>query len=651
MQEGDEIFEAAMVAVKRHFDAEEFEPALKLITKAYEMKPHDPLVVRSYIYTLVNVSQWENVLKACEKHAALEDFTLEHAYALYRLNRFQQALQVLDSRKAADKDTAASRLHLQAQMQYRLSDYGACADVYEKLHQEDAEDQGLIVNAVASYVSGDKPRQAMNLIARNKEALESSYELCFNAACALIDEGRLKEAEDKLTQARELCTEELMQAEEIGEEDVALLEDHEELAAIRVQQACVMQRRGQEEEAKEVYDKVLRQKPNQGHEVDVTVLAVACNNVVALRSEGKSLFDSLKRINVASKEGLEHKQTRRQTVEIACNKVLLLLQAQKIDVAKKELDKLCESYPDHPRVALVQAAIAHREKKGKVCEEILQGYIASHADDQEVVLPLAQLYTHQQKHDLAVEVLAKLPLSSRTQPVTVEAIVNLHQRQKSPDKAVACLREAIKYWSSQEEESETLAQVVRIAARLAMQLKDRAFAAEVYQSYLENIDGSDYEALCGLVQALAVTDPERATEYAERLQVPAFDHLDPEELEAQPIPKVGAMFSQRRRDREDEVDGKPVRVKKKRKRKIRYPKGFDPENPGPPPDPERWLPKRERSEFKKKMRKRDKHLLRGPQGAITTEDFRKQGPSTAQVEVSKDASGPSRRSGRKAKGK
>eukprot|EP00439_Symbiodinium_sp_Y106_P075197 s125_g14.t2 len=882
------------------------------------------LAPRSYIYTLVNVSQWENVLKACEKHAALEDFTLEHAYALYRLNRFQQALQVLDSRKAADKDTAASRLRLQAQIQYRLSDYGACADVYEKLHQEDAEDQGLIVNAVASYVSGDKPRQAMNLIARNKEALESSYELCFNAACALIDEGRLKEAEDKLTQARELCTEELMQAEEIGEEDVALLEDHEELAAIRVQQACVMQRRGQEEEAKEVYDKVLRQKPNQGHEVDVTVLAVACNNVVALRSEGKSLFDSLKRINVASKEGLEHKQTRRQTVEIACNKVLLLLQAQKIDVAKKELDKLCESYPDHPRVALVQAAIAHREKKGKVCEEILQGYIASHADDQEVVLPLAQLYTHQQKHDLAVEVLAKLPLSSRTQPATVEAIVNLHQRQKSPDKAVACLREAIKYWSSQEEESETLAQVVRIAARLAMQLKDRAFAAEasdsfasrlfilrmlvlplatgpvkpatpeprmprskklqvesdytqataswiartpsddtlqerrqqrnrivvanritsretiraafkgkslleerwignlddsaadtvlnfvqqilagrevnavcnvagrrgrtvsaiqfqaiihwiakhkgisysecitklvhhpnertiyltrlehyfeefahassygfmtvyeftrfcrafglfqlrpgrfvegdvqflfdlgdegkavdlegfrrvlekesracsawlkldlsslqvadrldlpaqaVYQSYLENIDGSDYEALCGLVQALAVTDPERATEYAERLQVPAFDHLDPEDLEAQPIPKVGAMFSQRRRDREDEVDGKPVRVKKKRKRKIRYPKGFDPENPGPPPDPERWLPKRERSEFKKKMRKRDKHLLRGPQGAITTEDFRKQGPSTAQVEVSKDASGPSRRSGRKAKGK
>lgn len=30
--------------------------------------------------------------------------------------------------------------------------------------------------------------------------------------------------------------------------------------------------------------------------------------------------------------------------------------------------------------------------------------------------------------------------------------------------------------------------------------------------------------------------------------------------------------------------------KKKRKRKTRYPKGFDPTNPGSLPDPERWLP-------------------------------------------------------------
>lgn len=41
-------------------------------------------------------------------------------------------------------------------------------------------------------------------------------------------------------------------------------------------------------------------------------------------------------------------------------------------------------------------------------------------------------------------------------------------------------------------------------------------------------------------------------------------------------------------------------AKKRRKRKPQYPKGFDPANPGPPPDPERWLAKWQRSDFKKK---------------------------------------------------
>ncbi|CAJ1459043.1 unnamed protein product [Effrenium voratum] len=389
-------------------------------------------------------------------------------------------MDVLSSRKGGVDD--AHRARLEAQIQYRLSNYQTCAEAYIKLHGEDLEDEGLLVNAVASYVAGELPRKAMSLISKNKEALESSYELCFNAACSLLDEGRLQEAEAQLARAKELCMEELKQAEE-AEEDASKLEDHEEMAAIRVQQACVLQRCGKEEEAQQLYDKVLRQKPSEGQEVDVSVLAVACNNVVTMRSEGKSLFDSIKKMNMASKEGLEHKLTSRQMVDIACNKVLLLMQARKNDSAKKELEKLRQSYPDHPRVAVVQAAMAHREKKGKMCEEILQSYLTSHPDDAQVILPLAQLYTQQNRHEAAVEVLAKLPLSSRTEPTVVHAIVSLHQRQRNAEKAVACLREAIKYWSEREEDSDTLGQVLRIAARVAMQLKDKAFAAEACSTF------------------------------------------------------------------------------------------------------------------------------------------------------------------------
>merc|ERR1712216_620841 len=102
---------------------------------------------------------------------------------------------------------------------------------------------------------------------------------------------------------------------------------------------------------------------------------------------------------------------------------------------------------------------------------------------------------------------------------------------------MGALRDAIEYWSKLGDEGEdTLAQVLRVAAKLDLQ--DSAFAAEVYKLYLEKIDGSDTEALCGLVQALASSDPERADQYAQRLQVPSYDHLDPEELEMAPIPKI-----------------------------------------------------------------------------------------------------------------
>ncbi len=62
----------------------------------------------------------------------------------------------------------------------------------------------------------------------------------------------------------------------------------------------------------------------------------------------------------------------------------------------------------------------------------------------------------------------------------------------------------------------------------------------------------------------------------------------------------------------------PQAKKSKKKKKPRYPAGYNPELPGgglPPPDPERWLPKWERAEFKKKRdkRKREKDAVKGSQ--------------------------------------
>eukprot|EP00928_Gymnodinium_smaydae_P086817 TRINITY_DN7123_c0_g2_i1.p1 TRINITY_DN7123_c0_g2~~TRINITY_DN7123_c0_g2_i1.p1 ORF type:complete len:682 (+),score=169.56 TRINITY_DN7123_c0_g2_i1:83-2047(+) len=647
-------FKTAVAAINRCFENEDFEEALPHCAKAAELQPETGVGLRCRVYALLQLSRWSDALQACEK--AGKGFDFEKAYCLYRLNRFKEALAALP---AAGGDGADKRDRLEAQVRYRMGDYENCAKSYQKLFQEDGEEVGLLVNAAAANVSGERAREALSVLAKEKDLLEDSYELNYNLACAYIDENRLAEAEEKLRKAEDICIAELMEAEGIAEEEKDSLADHAELAAIHVQRGCVLQRRGAQDEANDLYSRVLKQKAGQDAEVDVTVLAVACNNVVALRSEGKSLFDSLKRINVASKESLEHKLTRRQTIEIAVNKCLLLVQAHKYEEAKRELQRLRESHPGHPRVAIVSATIAQAEKKPKVCEEVLQTYLAENPSSEEVLLALAQLYAQSNRMEKAVEALAKLPVKQRVQPRSLEAIASLHLRQKSPDKAKNCLQEGLDFWTSKEapDDEQTLAAVLRIVTRIGKQLKADELVAQAYQVYLEKVDGGDNEALCGIVQALASTDVERAEQYAQRLKVPAYSHLDAEELENVAIPKIS--FQKRRSDQPDaegEGAGEAEKVKKKRirKRKIRYPKGFDPANPGPPPDPERWLPKRERTEFKKKMRKREKNLLRGPQGAMVTDDnaFRKQGPSTAQVEVSKDGTTGSRRNqGRKQQGR
>ena len=70
-------------------------------------------------------------------------------------------------------------------------------------------------------------------------------------------------------------------------------------------------------------------------------------------------------------------------------------------------------------------------------------------------------------------------------------------------------------------------------------------------------------------------------------------------------------------------------IPKKRNRKIKYPAHFDEKNPGPSPDPERWLPKWQRSKFKKYAKKRGKYL-KGAQGdAQIDTDVTKMGMQTS----------------------
>jgi signal recognition particle subunit SRP72 len=111
---------------------------------------------------------------------------------------------------------------------------------------------------------------------------------------------------------------------------------------------------------------------------------------------------------------------------------------------------------------------------------------------------------------------------------------------------------------------------------------------------------------------------------------------------------------------EMDADGKGTEVKKKarRKRAPRFPKGYDPEQPGggvPPPEPERWLPKWQRSDFKRRkatsaMRKAGE-VVKGSQGAGKVDAALDRSNAPLPTKEAAKPALPVRPSGKKGKGK
>ena len=64
---------------------------------------------------------------------------------------------------------------------------------------------------------------------------------------------------------------------------------------------------------------------------------------------------------------------------------------------------------------------------------------------------------------------------------------------------------------------------------------------------------------------------------------------------------------------ENTKGGAEVFIPKIKTKKTKFPKSYDPSNPGQMPDPERWLPKWQRSRFKKLAKKKGIYL-KGGQG-------------------------------------
>ncbi|XP_067036524.1 signal recognition particle subunit SRP72-like [Acropora muricata] len=586
-----------------------FEKALKIANKILQEKPDDKEAFHCKVVCLIHQSCFRealDVINSAPKKGVDIELQFEKAYSLYRLNKTQEALNTLN----AIEELKEHEKELKAQVLYRLEDYHACLKLYKDLIKNSQDDYGDERETnLAAVIAGAAQWKGMKMDELGLR--EDTYELCYNSACLSLGENDIEAAEEKLKKAEELCEKSLRDDPDIGEEEFEA-----EMGIVRVQLAYVYQLQGKNDEAQKLYNQVLKSKPN-----DLALAAVASNNVITLNKD-RDVFDSKKKVKATTADELAHKLTASQQQTMTFNRCLLNFHTNQLEACRNLTSTLEAKYPESDFPCLMRASLLHREKQSAKAVEVLKNYAECHEDSaMNVKLTLVQLYLAQGNIGEACSTLRSVK-DLTYKPGVVSALVTLYSHIGDVSAAVDILDEAVEHAQKNKDtmrQSEVLS-LMRENVSYKLQ-HGRAKEAVDMLEKLHKEDPTDVKTLAQLIKAYSCVNPKKAESFSEKLtslDTSSQDTtLDVDALELS-LSASGSRYGRTKAKQEADVEMEDLRqeiIMKRRKRKRKrgkLPKNY---NPDVDPDPERWIPKRERSYYKGKRQKKGASVGKGTQGA------------------------------------
>ncbi|CAH6887745.1 Srp72 [Phodopus roborovskii] len=346
----------------------------------------------------------------------------------------------------------------------------------------------------------------------------------------------------------------------------------------------------------------------------------------------QNVFDSKKKVKLTNAEGVEFKLSKRQLQAIEFNKALLAMYTNQAEQCRKISASLQSQSPEHLLPVLIQAAQLCREKQHTKAIELLQEFSDQHPENAaEIKLTMAQLKISQGNISKACLILRSIE-ELKHKPGMVSALVTMYSHEEDIDSAIEVFTQAIQWYQSHQPKSPAHLSLIREAANFKLKYgRKKEAISDLEQLWKQN--SKDIHTLAQLISAYSLVDPEKAKALSKHL--PSSDSMslkvDVEALENSPgatyIRKKGGKVTG---DNQPKEQGQGDLKKKKKKKKGKLPKNYDPKVT---PDPERWLPMRERSYYRgrKKGKKKDQ-IGKGTQGATAG--------ASSELDASKTVSSP-----------
>uniref|UniRef100_M4BRV4 Signal recognition particle subunit SRP72 n=1 Tax=Hyaloperonospora arabidopsidis (strain Emoy2) TaxID=559515 RepID=M4BRV4_HYAAE len=555
-------FSELNAALKR----ENYTRAVDICNKIRSKVPDDVDAIRVKCVALIRLEKFDKALELATKYDFL---STEKAYCLYRRKQDDEALTLL---KAENLETQnAAQLHLAGQ----LGD-----DILE-----------LQTNLLAAYANAGRGREL-----KDRKILSGDWDI----------------AEKLLVSAKSLCRDAFV-AEGASENEI-----EEELAVIKTQLAYVKQMRGDVDGALSDYGDVLKLKlHNRAAEI------VASNNIVTIRKD-RDLMDSFKRLKNIDITVLSDKLSPVQQEAIVTNRTLLLCLMSKTEECRESLEAMKKQFAASTSAAEIALLLAIKDQSPAAAIEQLQGDASVGGR-----LGLAHVYMTEGKLLEAAECIRSVEQLAHS-PGVVATLVALYEQAGDSASAQGVLESALAHYKASDFTSERAMTIREGDCWYKIQKKQYRKAADAYIELLEGETAGAMDrdlrlrSMASLVVALSFCDAEAAEARCAMLPAVEESGVDPLDLEKQ-APRsthlaakfvdTGDKKSERRRSAKSPENITRKRTKRREAylAKLRARPDYNASIGLVNPDPERWIPRKQRSHGKRGRRGRNRFV--GAQGA------------------------------------
>ncbi|KAI0532958.1 hypothetical protein GGR58DRAFT_488456 [Xylaria digitata] len=618
---------ATLASLLRASTIQDHDEILKLANAAIKASKTDINAQHTRVVALLKLDRFDDALRAIAEggHALESKCILEKAYALYKTGHLQDARATAEKAPSTQADSRSFR-HLRAQIAYRAESFADAASFYRGLASEKAglhgDENDIKINLLAANAQLEWAGLGHRIDESGRQASRAdleSFETAYNAACAHIARAELAKASVLLKRARDLCE---------ASEDLSPEEKKAELLPIIVQHIYVLSQLGKDAEAAALQKLVV-----QSEIPEAPTRAVAQNNRIALTGTEGNPYLTQRVSELSGKLSGNNKLFEYQQSVLKRNRYALDLQMQKFQGTDLSTNKqilaasTAAELLDVAPLGVVSAAARTEMGEGKDAIRKILPVLEKRPNDVGLLLTVIQLYVQTRNPGPALTILEAFLKRLETvttadytdvrfSPGLVAATVALYRLQGRQNSARAELAKASAHWRSKPEcFSTSLLREAGVELLRSSNPEDVAAAGTTFEKLVAQ-PGRDVIAAAGLVASFATRDYTKIEPYlqkltpVERLTV----GVDVQTLIDAGVCSAAALTPTTKRSAIDEPEKEKT---SKRQRKKRLPKDYE---EGKQPDPERWLPLRDRSSYRPKGKKGRKRAQEATQGGVVKEE-------------------------------